>query len=298
MAEYRGDQAEGLRRMLERDCIGNGHPARIINLASGCTGVGKTSVAVNLAALFAGRGLRVLLIDENRGPANISALFGLAPPAPDPVTRRARGLEDALLRMANGVTLLAAASAWHEWPALPATAREELLTDWRRIERRFDVVLVDTLCAAGGGADLFAGKCHDTIVVSSAAPHAVTASYALIKRWRGAASEHRFHLLLNRVAVEANARVILENLAGVARSHLQTPVASLGCIPKDESLRIANAGCRPVVEAHPWSPSAARLRGIADCIAGWPGHHRQHWMDRFMARVVDGGRPVLAPAGV
>lgn len=296
MVDFRGDQAEGLRRMLDR----NRNPARIITLASGCNGVGKTSVAVNLAAHLAGRGLRVLLIDENHGPANISALFGLVPRVElEQVTRRERGLDDAMLRMANGVTVLPAAGALHRLPALPATARERLIADFRRIEQHFDVVLVDTPCGRAGGADPFAGKVHDTIVVSSAATHAVTASYALIKRWRGAGGQRRFHVLLNRVAVEANARVILDNLTGVARSHLQTPVASLGCIPRDESLRIANAGCRPVVEVHPLSPSAARLRGIADCIAGWPGNRIRHnFMDRFMGRVLDSGGPVLAHAGV
>ena len=67
----RGDQAEGLRRLLGHD------RPRCIVLASACAGVGKTSVAINLAAAIAAAGLRVLLIDENYGLSDIASSLGL-----------------------------------------------------------------------------------------------------------------------------------------------------------------------------------------------------------------------------
>jgi flagellar biosynthesis protein FlhG len=294
MAEFRGDQAEGLRRMLVRS------HTQVIMLASGCSGVGKTSVAVNVAAVLAGRGLRVLLIDENCGPANITARLGLLPRfKPEQIARRECTLEEAMLPAAHGVTVLPVAEALRTLPALPGVERKRLIVDFGRLEERFDVVLVDTPCGWAGGGDLFYGAVHDTIVVSSAATRAITASYALIKRLRSARGQRRFHVLLNRVSLEGNARVILDNLTEVARSHLQTPVESLGCVPRDESLRSASAGFHPVVDVHPSSPSAARFQGIADSIAGWPANRVRHnLMDRFMQRVLAGSSPVLANAGV
>ena len=294
MAEFRGDQAEGLRRMLDH------HTARIVTLASGCNGVGKTSVVVNLATVLAERGMRVLLIDENHAPASICTLFGLSPRFTlEHVARRACMLEDVLLPAAHGVSVLAAAGAMDALPTLRAAAREGLIADFGSIERRFDIVLVDTPCDWTYGAELLSGVIHDTIVVSSAATRAVTASYALIKRLSSVRDQRRFHVLLNRVELEGNARVILDNLTGVARSHLHMSVESLGYVPRDERLRIADAGFRPVVNVHPSSPSAARFRGIADSIAGWSGASvRPGLIDRFMQRVIAGTPTLFANAGV
>ncbi len=291
MAELRGDQAEGLRRMLARNT------ARIITLVSGCNGVGKSSVAVNLATVLAARGARVLLIDENRGPASSSAMLGVPPcVALEPTMCHEFAIEEALVPTAYGVIVFPAAGVLH---ALPSVAKQRLIANFGGVDRRFDVVLVDTPCGQAGSTEMFVDVLHDTIVVSSAATRAVTASYALIKRLHNADGQHRFHVLLNRVVAEGNARVILDNLLGLARSHLQLPIESLGCVPKDESLRLASIRPCPVLDAYPSSPSAARFRGIADAIAGWPGARARHGLiDRFMQSVRAGSSPVLANAGV
>ena len=274
--------------------------ARFITLVSACNGVGKTSVAVNLAAALSASGARVLLIDENRGPANIGALLGLpARYTLEQVTRGECRLEDALLSTTHGLTVLSVAGAARALPVLRAAARERLNADFKVIEARFDVVLADTACERTCGMEMFAGASHDTIVVSSAAAQSVTASYALIKRLRDTGNQQRFHVLLNRVVLEENARVILQNLTSVARSHLRMPIESLGCVPKDESLRIARAELRPVVAAHPASPSAVRFHCIADAITTWPNARaRSGLIDRFMQCVLAGSPPVLASAGV
>lgn len=294
MAGTRGDQADGLRRMLGRPT------ARMVALVSACKGVGKTSVAIQLAAALSASGARVMLIDENRGPASAGAVLGLSSSyALENVTRGECSFEQAMRSTAQGVTVLSAASTAYAVPALRAAMQAQLMAGLKNIEARFDVILSDTVCGDPGGMASFAGENHDTIVVSSAAAQSVTATYALIKRLRDTGGEQRFHILLNRVVREENARVILENLTGVARSHLQMSIESLGCVLKDERLRFNRAECGPVVETHPASASAVRFRGIADAIIHWPGTYaRSGLVDRFMQRVFAGSLPALASAGV
>lgn len=293
MPDFKGDQAEGLRQLLHRPT------AQIVRLASGCRGVGKTSVTVNVAVALAARGARVLLIDGNHGPANVSALLGVQPRcALENFVRNECTFDHALMPVAHGVTVLPAAGAARSLPSWDTAARARLSAALKSLHGRFDVVLVDTPCDREDAVDLFAGSVCDTIVVSSTAKHAVMASYALIKRLRGAGRQDRFHMLLNQVVIEETARVILHNLMDVARGHLQTPVASLGCVPADERLRAAGAGCHSVVHAYPSSPSALRLRHIAEAITGWPGHRARHNpMDGFMRQVLAGGHPVLTTSG-
>ena len=92
MADFQRDQAEGLRRLLDREHL------RVTTVTSGSHGVGKTSVVINVAAEFAARGHRVLVIDENYGPANVSGLLGVRSRFDfNHVMRRSCTLEDALI---------------------------------------------------------------------------------------------------------------------------------------------------------------------------------------------------------
>lgn len=63
------------RRLREKPAV----PARVVCIASGKGGTGKSVVATNLAVQRASRGERVLLIDFDAGLANDHLLLGLAP---------------------------------------------------------------------------------------------------------------------------------------------------------------------------------------------------------------------------
>src|SRR5215207_9911420 len=66
-------QTRGLRAAVRPD------PVQVIAVTGGKGGVGKTSVAVNLAAALAEQGKRVLLFDGDLVLANVDVLLGLTP---------------------------------------------------------------------------------------------------------------------------------------------------------------------------------------------------------------------------
>ncbi|MDH5480746.1 MAG: AAA family ATPase, partial [Nitrosomonas sp.] len=68
------DQAAGLRSLVS---FQTSDSVRVITIAGGKKGIGKTCVAINLATTLAKNGKRVLLIDENQCQKSISATLGL-----------------------------------------------------------------------------------------------------------------------------------------------------------------------------------------------------------------------------
>jgi flagellar biosynthesis protein FlhG len=294
MVDIQRDQAEGLRRLLERAHM------RTMTLDSGCPGVGKTSAVINVAAALAARGSRVLVIDENLGPANVGGLLGVQPRFDlQHVIRETCTLDQALLPGPSGITILSAGNGARALPGLRRVDQERLIADFGALDGRFDVVLVDTPCAQAGRTGLFTQAVQDTIVVSSLAENAITASYALIKRLREGPGGRRFYLLLNRVASERNARVVIDNLKTAAQGYLATSLECLGCVPNDSSFHRAVSGFQPVVEAYPATPAAAGYRSIAASIADWPHERAQpHSLDNLMQRLLSPRRSSFANAGV
>jgi flagellar biosynthesis protein FlhG len=73
------DQAEKLREMIRQQNQAKAPNTRIITVTSGKGGVGKSSVAINLALKFRKEGKRVIIFDADFGLANIEVMFGVIP---------------------------------------------------------------------------------------------------------------------------------------------------------------------------------------------------------------------------
>ena len=67
------DQAAGIREMKKIK------PVRVIAVASGKGGVGKTNLSVNVGIALSQMGHRVALLDADMGLANVDILLGLYP---------------------------------------------------------------------------------------------------------------------------------------------------------------------------------------------------------------------------
>lgn len=156
--------------------------APFVLLTGGKGGVGKTTVATNLAIQLRLSGLRVLLVDLDLGLANVNVMLRLSPE---------RTLEDALAGRANfSDCVVRGPAGLHVLPAGSGTAamgrpdrarRRALLEAITELSHDYDLVLGDS--AAGIGHDVlsFATSADRVIVVTTPQPAAMTDAYGLIK---------------------------------------------------------------------------------------------------------------------
>jgi flagellar biosynthesis protein FlhG len=306
------DQAEGLRRMLVRAS------ARVVTVAAARSGLGATSVVVNLAAALAQAGKDVLVLDESSSQDNIANMLALKPRYDllDAVQFGKSSREIMLTR--QGVRILPVVRALQALPRLTAPQREKLLECLAEISHGVDVILVDAAAnkqhaqdaAENGPAQRYAPGCarhiaaclspeQPLVLVLNATAAAITESYALIKRMVMQDGRHNFEIVINRVSDERKAQIVCGNLAQVARRHLHVQIEYLGYIPIDESLRRATQLCRPVVEAFPAAPAARAFGDLGRNLIALPsvGNDTAPGLSDVVLRMMrQGATPIMAHA--
>ncbi len=259
------DQAEGLRRLLV--C----NQTRVITVVAGKSGVGRTSMTINLAAALARSGKDVLVLDENHAPNNLLDSVGLH--ARHDLLDVAQGKckpREAVLS-AKGFAVLPTARAMSALAKLKPAEQQRLESALTEVSAGMDIMLVDAAMLVGQAAvssSLANGAA--LLVVVDATASGITESYALIKKLALENACLQFEIVVNKVVDAKAARIVFENMAKVARRNLAARLGYLGYIPLDDRLKRATQLGRSVVEAFPASVSAESYLELSQSLLRLP----------------------------
>jgi flagellar biosynthesis protein FlhG len=158
--------------------------ARIVSIASGKGGVGKSVVAANLALLLAKRGRRVVLADLDIGGADSHILFGLLNPAltlTDFLSRRVERLEEIAqpLPVQAGLRIIPGTGDTLATANLAYSKKKRLIRHFQDIGA--DVIVADIGAGTGYHAlDFFLMADHH-LAVATPDPTSVLDLYRFIK---------------------------------------------------------------------------------------------------------------------
>ena len=157
-------------------------PVRVIAVASGKGGVGKTNVSVNLALSLQNAGQRTLLLDTDLGLANVDVMLGLSPrfTLADVLAGRCE-LRDTLLEGPGGMWIVPAASGKRHMTELLPQQHVGLVHAFSQLDVPIDTMVVDNAAGIADGVLTFCQAAQDVIVVVCDEPASVTDAYALIK---------------------------------------------------------------------------------------------------------------------
>ena len=262
MARVIRDQAAGLRGL---SALRTDELVRIVAVAGGKKGVGKTSMVVNLAATLAKNGKHVLILDESPRHNNVNTHLGLhAHHDLAHVINRDKTLDQVILQGPNDISVLSAMRGMRSLAKLNTGDQDWLIKSFGELSRPVDMVLIDT--ATGGASQVLplSLASQQVLIVLSGAPSSITDAYALIKIMNQEYAKKHFLILVNKVKSEQAAHTIFDNISSVARQHLSASLDYIGFIPTDEKLRRSTQLCRSVVDAFPASSSAIGFKQIAD----------------------------------
>jgi len=261
-----------LAKMEERVQQADGPlPARVVCIASGKGGTGKSVLATNLAALRAQKGERVLLIDFDAGMANAHLLLGLSPSYDlGHVVDGTASVAQATVRGhvgINGSTVsydLISGGVGREALANP-TRREldRLFRSLEALEKRYDLILIDHGAGIGFGTIAHLAATSTLLLVTGHEVTALSDGYALYKRAIHVNPDVRAGLVVNRVRDEEVASSAWQRFRGVATRFLDHAPEFVGWVPADDAVARSVEGRRPVSLLEPDSPAARAFHGIA-----------------------------------
>jgi flagellar biosynthesis protein FlhG len=262
------DQATELRLLMRQvekaDASMRPAPARVLAITSGKGGVGKSNIAVNLAARLAGMGRRVALLDGDMGTANIDVLCNVNPPSnlAHVITGR-RNLADVTVEGPGGFCLVPGASGLAQMANLSEFERTRVVSLFRELQREHDLLIIDTGAGIGPAVLSFLMAADEILLVTTPEPTAITDAYAVIKALSRQRDAFNVSVLVNQVRDRDEAHRVYERLAAVCRRFLGLPVSEAGHVVSDPRVAAAVRRRVPFVIDDPDAPASICLKQLA-----------------------------------
>jgi flagellar biosynthesis protein FlhG len=248
-----------------------GSPVQVIAVTGGKGGVGKTTVAVNLAATLAARGKEVMLLDGDLGMANCDVFLGLTPRLTlADVLAGNCSLEEIVLDAPQGFKVVPAASGIVQLAELDTLTHLGLVRAFGDLTTTLDVMVVDTAPGIAGSVLQFSQAAQQVLVVICDEPASLTDAYALIKILSRDHGVSKFRVLVNQSRGRGLGQALFQRFERVAARFLTVELDYVGEIPEDPFLRRSIREQRPVVTAYPSSPSAVALKTLGLRADMWP----------------------------
>lgn len=258
------EQLKGLQKALGDTTILE--KPKIIAVASGKGGVGKTNIAINLGIIFSKMGKRVLVLDGDLGLGNVNVVLGIIPKYNlYHVMKGGISLKDIIVRSEEtGIDIIATGSGFTQLAELEEMERRKFIEELKNLSE-YDTLIIDTAAGIGRNVISFVLSSHEAIIVTTPEPTAITDAYGIIKAISAESLKlsSNVKLIVNRVKNPSEGIKISDRIATVAGQFLGVKIESLGFIPEDPSVEFAVRKQQPFVLAFPNSQATLHLKHVA-----------------------------------
>lgn len=247
---------------------GESAPAgRILAIASGKGGVGKTVMAAGLAQTFSALGERLLLIDGDLGMANIDVQLGLSPQADLAAVMSGQVLlEDACepvlggAREDCGFDVIPGRSGSGGLAGLRPDAVNRLAAACATIALSYERAILDLAAGADDSTLRLAMAADDVLLVINDEPTSLTDAYAFVKRLRIRDESAAPMVVVNNAPSPDKARQAYASFKMTCEKFLGFAPTLAGIVSRDEHVPLAIRAQLPLGQR---SPDCQAMRDLA-----------------------------------
>lgn len=238
---------------------------RVITIASGKGGVGKSNFALNFAFSLKELGQKVVIIDLDIGMANLNILMGTTPKfhLMDMIEHR-KSIWDVLEKGPNKLEYLAGGTGFNTLLQLNDDERQYFFQELEKLQGYADLILIDT----GAGLTKESQQCHlsadEVILLTTPEPTSMADAYSIVKILNKHNPSLSFQLLINRVTNPKEGMEVASKFKMAVQSFLNKDLKVFGAIPEDEAVRQSVLKQVPFYLAYPRSPVSMMLKKLAE----------------------------------
>lgn len=246
---------------------GDEKTAKVVTIASGKGGVGKTNIAINLAIGLVQRGKKVILVDGDTNLANIDVMLGISPK----LTILNLVLDDipidkVLYKHPAGFTVLPNVSGDFNWQDINDVLKSRVFKILSQLKTMCDYVVIDTATGLSPLAIDFAAYADDILLVTTSEPTAISDSYAYIKVVNSMELKGNISLLHNMITSPAEVSEMFQRFSLVLNHFLELDVTIIGYVELDENIRESVKRQQPFILAYPETPASHNILYICDSL--------------------------------
>lgn len=252
---------------------------KIITVASGKGGVGKTMISTTLTHALAHAGEKTLLVDCDLGLANVDVQLGVTPQHDlASVVAGTTAFEDATIRIAGegsqsgrgAFDVIAGSSGSGALGALARTELARLRQGLTLIAAHYDRVIIDLAAGIDPAVTIFAAMEGPTLVVATDEPTSITDAYAFIKvasmAPRDDATPVDIRIVINMAETIEAGRKTYEALSRACANFLGVTPLLAGIVPRDSAVRDAVRHQSPLLTRSPDAKAGTAISEMAEAM--------------------------------
>lgn len=238
------DQAEGIRNVIKLQNQRNVPNTRVITITSGKGGVGKSSIAVNLAIQLRKLGKKVMIFDADLGLANVEVMFGAIPKYNlSDLIYQGRDITEIITEGPMEIGFISGGSGIITMNNLTKDQIAYVVHSLNKLEELADFILVDTSAGVADNVLEFVVASPEVILVTTPEPSSLTDSYSLLKalyrKPEFTKNGIRINVVANKVNSVQEGQQVYEKLESVVSQFLNGTLNYFGMIPQDNSIERA-----------------------------------------------------------
>ena len=236
----------------------------VIGIASGKGGVGKTSIATNLAVSLVMGGHKVMLFDADLGLANAQLAFGCRTEFNfSHVLSGHKSLEEIIVTTRQGVRLVPGASGIQQMASLGTTESAGIIQAFNALDEEIDFFIIDAAAGIADSVVTFMQAAQRRFIVLRDEPSSIADAYGMIKVLAQEHQLNEIYLVPNMVQSQAAGEQLYRRVNDVCERFLGISVSYLHSITHDEHMLGALRAYSSVLEFAPGGNAARDFRHLA-----------------------------------